>query len=290
MSSHNHHANWAKEKRYEFIDFRLFWHGKVNRADLEENFGISTQQASLDINTYLKLAPNNLTYDKSKRTYVRGANFKALVQDITASTYLRQILAINEDVVRLDQVWLQQLPAFGATPTPIRTINAEILRDVLEAIEAGNGLRIKYQSMSSAHPSSRIIDPHAIGFDGFRWHARAFCRKDQLFKDFVVARMTKVEPAGPAASMSKEDQDWNSFVTLEISPHPELSAGQSKAIAMDYGMTRGKLKIPVRQALLYYTLKRLGLDTDPAARKPAQQQIVLNNRSEVLKKLSGCSK
>jgi hypothetical protein len=34
-------------------------------------------------------------------------------------------------------------------------------------------------------------------------------------------------------------------------------------------------KIPVRKALLYYALKRLGLDTDPAASRPQDQQIVL---------------
>ena len=42
---------------------------------------------------------------------------------------------------------------------------------------------------------------------------------------------------------------------------------QQKVIALDYGMKDGKAKIPVRKALLYYALKRLGLDTDPAARR-----------------------
>ena len=52
-------------------------------------------------------------------------------------------------------------------------------------------------------------------------------------------------------------------------------------IALDYGMQDGKAQINVRRALLYYALKRLGLDTDPAARQPQDQQIVLLNR-EVL--------
>lgn len=43
-------------------------------------------------------------------------------------------------------------------------------------------------------------------------------------------------------------------------------------------MRAGKAKIRVRKALLYYALKRLGLDTDPAARPPRDQQIVLLNR------------
>lgn len=43
-------------------------------------------------------------------------------------------------------------------------------------------------------------------------------------------------------------------------------------------MRGGKAKIKVRRALLYYALRRLGLDTDPDARKPQDQQIVLLNR------------
>jgi hypothetical protein len=68
---------------------------------------------------------------------------------------------------------------------------------------------------------------------------------------------------------------------LEIGPHPELSNTQKQVIALDYGMKGGAAKISVRRALIYYTLKRLGLDTDPAARQPQDQQIVLLNR-EVL--------
>jgi hypothetical protein len=50
---------------------------------------------------------------------------------------------------------------------------------------------------------------------------------------------------------------------------------------MDYGMEEGRARIPVRRALLFYALKRLGLDTDPAARQPQDQQIVLFNRGAV---------
>ena len=52
-------------------------------------------------------------------------------------------------------------------------------------------------------------------------------------------------------------------------------------VALDYGMRDGKASITVRKALLYYTLKRLGLDTDPAARKPSDQQIALLNQEGI---------
>jgi hypothetical protein len=64
---------------------------------------------------------------------------------------------------------------------------------------------------------------------------------------------------------------------LEIGPHPDLSDTQKKVIALDYGLRGGKAQILVRKALLYYALKRLGLDTELAARRRQDQQIVLLN-------------
>ena len=61
-----------------------------------------------------------------------------------------------------------------------------------------------------------------------------------------------------------------------------LSPPQRAAIALDYGMSDGRLTIHVRKAMLYYALKRLGLDTDPSARRPQDQQIVLLGRGTVL--------
>ena len=81
--------------------------------------------------------------------------------------------------------------------------------------------------------------------------------------------------------MPSGDSEWEEQVELQIAPHPALSAGQRKAIELDYGMERGVTTIPVRRALLYYALKRLGLDTDPAARSPQDQQIVLLNREAI---------
>ena len=44
-------------------------------------------------------------------------------------------------------------------------------------------------------------------------------------------------------------------------------------------MRGGTARIKVRRAFLYYTLKQLGLDTDP--RRPQDQQIVLLNRARI---------
>ncbi|MFO0291903.1 MAG: WYL domain-containing protein, partial [Rhodospirillales bacterium] len=140
---------------------------------------------------------------------------------------------------------------------------------------------VKYQSLSRPEPRWRWIAPHAIGFDGFRWHTRAFCLTDQSFKDFLLSRIIETRGTKPSEVDADGDADWNEQVILEIGPHPELSETQQKVIALDYGMRGGRAKIPVRKALLYYALKRLGLDTDPTARRPQDQQIVLLNAAEL---------
>ena len=97
----------------------------------------------------------------------------------------------------------------------------------------------------------------------------------------MLSRIIETRATLPSEVAPETDADWNEQVTLEIGPHPELSETQQKVIALDYGMKSGKTKIPVRRALLYYALKRLGLDTDPAARRAQDQQIVLLNAAEL---------
>ena len=53
---------------------------------------------------------------------------------------------------------------------------------------------------------------------------------------------------------------------LVLAPHPELPAAKKRVLELDYGMEDGQVKLPCRQAFLYYTLRRLGLDNQGSAR------------------------
>ena len=274
--------NWNVERRYEFIEFRLFWQGRINRGDLMDAFGISQQQASKDLTGYIEGRKTNVTYDRRLRTYLRGKNFKPRYLTLDASEYFSQLQAVEQGLVDEDQSWISQFPGYGATPTPARGVVADTLQAILAAIRDHQAIEIQYQSLSRPEPSWRSIEPHSLAFDGFRWHARAFCRKDEIFKDFLLSRIMEVGELSDAVSDAEQDTDWQTIVTLEIGPHPELSDMQKKVIGLDYGMVDGLAQIKVRKALLYYTLKRLGLDTDPNVRKPQDQQIVLLNREAVI--------
>ncbi|MEP2186453.1 MAG: transcriptional regulator, partial [Roseibium sp.] len=65
------------------------------------------------------------------------------------------------------------------------------------------------------------------------------------------------------------------------SAHPALSEDQKRIVELDYGMKDGTAEVAVRKCLLFYNLRRLGLDTSCDTRAPQDQQIVLVNRSEV---------
>jgi len=278
---------WGVERRLEFIEFRLFWEGHVNRGDLMDVFGVSVNQASTDLNRYIGMASANMTYDKSARAYVRGPDFAPLFLKPDASRYLSQLRSVADGILDKTDAWIGQLPEFDAAPTPVRGVDAKTLRTVIAAIRREEALEIKYQSLSRPDPRWRWIAPHAIGFDGFRWHIRAFCHVDQVFKDFVLSRIIETRGTRPSASDPATDAEWHEHVVLEIGPHPDLAETQQKVIALDYGMRGGRAKIKVRRALLYYALKRLGLDTDPSARAPRDQQIVLLNKGEITLRAGG---
>lgn len=274
--------NWPVEQRYAFIEYRLYWEGRLNRGDLVQWFGLSTQQASIDINSYIDRATRNLIYDKSLRTYRRGVRFKPQFYTPSAETYLAELRARDQGWVKARETWIGEMPPLGCAPSPVRGIQPDILRDVLAAIKEGNAIQVTYQSMSRPEPASRWIEPYALADDGFRWHARAYCRNDNAFKDFLISRIGSITMSEPRTVDPLMDTAWHTDVVLEIGPHPELTAGQRRAIEMDYGMTDGKATIQTRRALLYYTLKRLGLDMDPALRRVQDQQIILLNRAQVI--------
>lgn len=272
--------NRSVERRYEFIEFRLYWQGNINRSDLMDAFGISVQQASKDLANYSEGCKANLFYDKQRRTYLRGKDFEPRYFQADSAEYFSQLQAIESGLVSEGQSWISYHPSYAATPLPARGVYPNVLREILTAIKTKRALKLTYQSMSRAEPLQRWIEPHALAFDGFRWHTRAFCQNDKVFKDFLLSRIIKVEEFGELQSASNNDADWRDEITITIGPHPGLSPTQKRVIEMDYGMTNGQTELVIRKSLLFYTLRRLGLDADVSTRSPLDQQIVLLDRSD----------
>jgi len=71
-------VKYAVEQRLRFIDFLIDQYGHINRDALTDYFGISIPQASNDITAYLKMAPDNIRYSVSEKTYKKNPEFKRI--------------------------------------------------------------------------------------------------------------------------------------------------------------------------------------------------------------------
>ncbi|PZP63141.1 MAG: WYL domain-containing protein [Pseudoxanthomonas spadix] len=274
-------GRWGQERRLDFIDTRLYWEGRLNRTALTEFFGISVPQASLDLAEYQSRAPGNAIYDRNEKAYVALPDFKPAFIDGTSGRYLAELYALTSSVLRPDASFLSAVPTSDIVRHPTRQVSTALLRTVLRAIRNNSALEILYQTMTRPEPDRRIVSPHALAYDGYRWHIRAFCHTRRAFRDFVFARI--IEHDGPLEwpAVQDEDIEWNTVLTVMLGPHPDLNQARRRVVELDYGMIEGKLEIKTRQSLAYYLLKRLGLDRPVSETAGHEQHVTLLNGEEL---------
>ena len=273
---------WGVERRLEFIEFRLFWEGGVNRSDIIEMFGVSVPQASKDLTLYQERAPHNALYDKSAKRYVASEHFEPHFLNPDPDGYLSRLRSVAEGLIDLSESWITQVPETDIALTPRRDIDASVLRAILSTVRDHRSLDIHYQSMSKDRPDPiwRRITPHAFGHDGFRWHVRGYCHVTDKFKDFLLPRVLGIGSLGDPGAPAEHDALWQERFGIEIGPHPDLTTSQKTVVAKDYGMETGSFVLNVRYAMLFYVLKRLGLLGDAIKLPARSQHIVVVNQAE----------
>lgn len=260
-------TKWAITQRLTFIEARLYWAGRVNRADLIDQFGIQVAQASKDLTLYQALAPANIVYDKSRKTYRASDRFASLLLKSDADQMFAHLT--------LGDGWIGIEPEMATIPVPARAAPPATMRILLQAVGRHEAVEIYYQSLSRPDPIWRQISPHAFGNDGRRWHVRAYCHTEAEFRDFVIGRILDYRPSGPSSISPAEDTAWREQIEVVIAPHPGLSPHQRRAIETDYAMEDGIARLTVRRAMLFYVLAHFQLLDDEGS--PAARQIRLVN-------------
>lgn len=273
---------WGQERRLAFIDLRLQYDGKVNRKDLQGFFGISIPQASADLDLYKRKAGGNLAYDGSTRAYVAGPDFSPISGRSAAASYLDELYRLASGLVSPDETFVGSVPPTGVVATPVRDIRAGEIAIFVRAIRDKKALAVVYQSMSSDDPVERVITPHALGFDGLRWHVRAWCHQRKAFRDFAIGRTEVVGEVRDVAVIDPaDDLGWTTMVDIILVPHPKLSDSQRDAVMRDYGMKEGRYLLSCRKAMVFYTLRHLNLESPVVQEKAATQHVVVANRQDV---------
>lgn len=258
------------ERRLEFIEFRLYWEGGINRSDIIEMFDISVPKASKDLTLYQERAPQNAIYDKSAKRYVASEQFLPNFLRPDPGSYLSRLRSLAEGLTGPDESWISNRPEADTALTPRRQLDSGVLRVIIRAMRMTQSLEIYYQSMSKerVNPVWRRMTPHAFAYDDFRWHVRAYCHIDQQFKDFLLPRILSVRNPGEPGASPVQDWQWHETFEVEIGPHPGSTSNQKAIVAKDFDMKGGRAVLTVRYCMFFYVLKRLGLLGDARSKAP----------------------
>lgn len=266
--------SFAQRQRLAYIDFCLLFKGAIYRQDLINRFEVGLSAGSRDFNLYKELAPENLDYDSSGKRYYQTAQFKPLFEHDAQRTLTKLANDISDG---FDAIGDMQFPV--EAPSSLNIPDIFIVAKLVQAILNNKAVSVIYTSLSSGSNARELV-PHAIVDNGLRWHVRAYDRKSNSFRDFVLTRISKVTlKQSPAAEeRSEQDAEWHRMLPLQLVPHPK-NVSFPTAIEMDYGMENSQLLINVRAAMAGYLLRRWNVDcTERATLKGAEYQLWLQNR------------
>lgn len=249
----------TQRDRLAFVELRVRFIGEIRRQDLVSRFGIQSAAATRDLALYKDLAPGNIDYDAKGKSYVLGADFLPVFDfpPERVLSWLTQGFGDGEPM-RL-KAWVA-----SESPSKLTHPHLDVLASVTRSIHQGCPLGVEYHSISSGQ-SDREIVPFALIDNGLRWHVRAFDRKSQEFRDFVITRIKRpiVLRGVPVAPQEVSDQDiqWTRILELDLVPHP--GQPHPEISEMDYSMERGILKMKLRAAMAGYILRKWSVDCSP---------------------------
>jgi predicted DNA-binding transcriptional regulator YafY len=245
----------AQRERLTYLEFRLYFMGEIGRPDLSARFGVAPAGATRDIAMYRELAPKNIDFHNSSKTYRISSEFVPIFEHAPQRVLSALSLGFGDGV---DCDPRPLLPC--EFPAVLNCPRMDVLAPICRAIHAKRPVAIRYQSMSSG-ASERVIVPFALVDTGLRWHVRAFDRKSEEFRDFVITRIqnpTALDDEPMVHELMDADIQWTRIVELDLVPHPSIS--RPEIVQMDYAMQDGALRIRVRAAVAGYMLLRWGVD------------------------------
>lgn len=276
---------FARQQRWRFLEAALIWEGSVKRARVAHAFAIAINHVTKDIAAYEQLFPRNIQYNHRAKAYIAGARFKPNLATGNPDEYLSlmQAYAETSSAVMRPAVDPGLIEAV-VVPQPGKAVDRETLSQVIQSIQRKEALDMTYATFTPEADIERRVWPHAIAFDGHRWHMRAYDEGRSDFRDFSLRRIqrSRVHP-GEAPQSASEDTDWHRMVIAEVIPNPSLTARKQEIVAADFGMAKEGSRWTwcpqVRAAMLPYFARLHRLDVGPDARP--QPRILLNNLEQL---------
>lgn len=255
MGNHTNESNWAARERLRRVEMLLWWRGWVGRHDLTEIFGTSAAQASGDLQRYAELNPGAMIYQTRRKRYEGTPEMQCLLHAPVLEEALRELLGADAPTSARSEG-----ERVAAVSMPMRSGDPMVMRRVMIALLENRWLEVKYASLASGTHEWRKMAPARFGWDGQRWHLRAWCAKNGEWRDFVLGRMSAAKWPQEAAGELPVDEAWEKMVTVRLKINPGLSPENREALRMDYGLSGDTIELKVREAMKPYLLANLYID------------------------------
>lgn len=263
-----------RTKRLLFIELLAWWEGSISNRQLQDEFNISRQQAYQDLKHYRQRHPDNLI--ETTTGYQASSTFTPQYLSLDVAEYLNWFSTGQLNFVTQGNVHAEALSL------PKRTVSAELVRQLVQAMRQKKRLEVDYVSLSNPENDGRIFHPHTFVNTGLRWHVRGFCEKSRDYRDLVLSRFRgQAELLDDSEHGIARDEAWQTQIRLILQPDYRLSAEKQAVLANDYQMEGGQLILTTRAALANYLLHELQVNTKMLDGTPEAQQLVLVNRDEV---------
>ena len=270
--------SFSQRQRLAYIDFCLMFKGAIYRQDLISRFEVGLSAGSRDFTLYKELAPYNLVYDPREKRYFQTEDFIPVFEHDARKTLIKLANEISDGFDAIGDI---HFPVESASSLNVPDIF--VVAKVVQAIVNKKAISVIYTSLSSGSGARELV-PHSIVDNGQRWHVRAFDRKSQSFRDFVLTRISKVSlKSNPDKhEIIDNDEQWQRMIPLEVVPHPK-NVKYPTAIELDYNMEGGVLTLNVRAAMAGYLLRRWNVDcTKHASLRTGEYQLWLRNQQGLI--------
>lgn len=256
------------------IELLVYWEGSVRPGELSHYTNITRQYASRVMKEYIKNNEAQLVYDSREKHYIATKQFSPRYITGNANEYLNWLMGYNTSLVA-------PLPTQAVT-LPTRHITPAFVRPIVRALREKRRLDVDYSSIGNPDKDGRIIVPHHLVQTTLRWHVRAWCEKNQDYRDFVLSRFQGTPQLLDKSSKDDtEDVGWQTQVTVILAPDARFNENQRAIIEREFGMERGVLKITTRGCLVHYLLQALNINPDVLSAEAAAQQLMIVNKDNI---------
>ena len=267
--------NKKQQQRFEIIETIALWEGVINASVLCHFIGVVARNAMTEIQAYNEFVPIPLEYNPSKKAFITPEDFKPIFISTEWSVYHDHLMRFSH----LYQGVLWTSGGIEVMPNDFNKVEPDVIRAINECIKNQHSFKAKYHSMRHPRGLTRTFHPHAIAFNGIRWHMRAYSEEYGEFRDFNLSRIGRPSEHLSSHIERLDDHDWHTMLVLHLDAHPSLNLQQRKLVLTDYGQA-DSFSYEIRAAMLKYFVKYYPISISPDA-DPLDKPLFLKNHKEL---------